>query len=276
MKSLVKFLSIVLALTMVFSLVACGNGAPAEEAPAEEAAFETAVSGVLSMATEATFPPYEFYDGDKLVGIDVDVAAAIAEKLGLELEVVDIAFDSIIPGVQTGKYDIGMAGMTVNEERLAQINFTDSYAKGVQVVIVKEGGPISSVDDLFAEGANNVVGTQTGTTGFLYASDDIEGAGLGTVKSFAKTTDAVEALKNGQVDCIILDKEPAKALTEANNSAAAEGDAKLVILESAYADEDYAISVAKENDALKDAVNAALQELIADGTVQKIVDSYIK
>ena len=254
---------------MCLALCACGGSkAPAEE----EGAFKTAVSGTLSMATEATFPPYEFYDGDKLVGIDVDVAAAIAEKLGLKFEVVDMAFESIIPGVQTGKYDIGMAGMTVSEERLQQINFTDSYAKGVQVVIVKDGGKITSVDDLFKEGADTVVGTQTGTTGFLYASDDIEGAGLGTVKSFAKTTDAVEALKNGQIDCVILDKEPAKTLTEAAN---ADG-AGLSILETAYADEDYAIAVSKNNDALKDAVNAALQELIADGTVQKIVDSYIK
>ena len=263
-----KILCSVLALTLIFALCACGG----EKAPAEDAAVKTAVSGVLSMATEATFPPYEFYDGDKLVGIDVEVAAAIAEKLGMEFEVVDIAFDSIIPGVQTGKYDIGMAGMTVNEERLKQINFTDSYAKGVQVVIVKEDGKISSIDDLFAEGADNTVGTQTGTTGFLYASDDIEGAGLGTVKSFAKTTDAVEALKNGQVDCVILDKAPAQTLTDAAN----EKGAGLTILESAYADEDYAIAVSKDNSGLMEAVNGALKELIEDGSLQKIVDKYIK
>lgn len=272
-----KFMTMFLSLAMALSLVACGGGeTPApegnDETPAvegnEDAALPTAVKGVLSMATEATFPPYEYYDGDSLVGIDVDVAGAIAEKLGLELDVVDIAFDSIVPGVQGGKYDIGMAGMTVNAERLEQVNFTDSYAKGVQVVIVKEGSAITSVDDLFAEGANNTVGTQTGTTGFLYASDEIEGAGLGTVKSFPKTTDAVEALKNDQVDCVILDNEPAKKLVEANEG--------LTILDTTYADEDYAIAVSKDNEALLEAVNGALNELIAEGTLQEIVDNYIK
>ena len=169
-----KFLTLILALALTASLAACGNSnTPASSsgsassgsaAGSGDASFTTAVDGVLSMATEATFPPYEYYDGDTIVGIDVEIAQAIADKLGLELQVTDIAFDSIIPGVQTGKYDIGLAGMTVTDERLEQVNFTDSYATGIQVVIVKEGGKVSSVDDLFAEGANNVVGTQTGTT----------------------------------------------------------------------------------------------------------------
>lgn len=201
------------------------------------------------------------------MGIDVEVAAAIADKLGLEFQVTDIAFDSIIPGVQTGKFDIGMAGMTVTPERLEEVDFTTSYAKGVQVVIVKDGSAITSVDDLFAEGASNTIGTQTGTTGFLYATWDIEDEGLGTVKAFAKTTDAVEALKNGQVDCVILDNEPAKALVAANEG--------LSILDSSYADEDYAIAVSKDNAALLEAIDGALNELIADGTLQGIVDKYI-
>lgn len=269
-----KLFALLLTLAMVLSLAACGgndtsdtdNGNTDGDA-VEDTALTTAVEGVLSMATEATFPPYEYYDGDELVGIDVEVAAAIAEKLGLEFQVTDIAFDSVIPGVQTGKYDIGMAGMTVNEERLEQVNFTASYAKGVQVVIVKDGSAITSVDDLFAEGANTTVGTQTGTTGFLYATGDIEEAGLGTVKGFAKTTDAVEALKNGQVDCVILDNEPAKALVAANEG--------LSILDTAYADEDYAIAVSKDNEALLEAIDGALSELVADGTLQTIVGKYI-
>lgn len=271
-----KLFALLLTLAMVLSLAACGGNDTSDADndventdgdAVEETALTTAVEGVLSMATEATFPPYEYYDGDELVGIDVEVAAAIAEKLGLEFQVTDIAFDSVIPGVQTGKYDIGMAGMTVNEERLEQVNFTASYAKGVQVVIVKDGSAITSVDDLFAEGANNTVGTQTGTTGFLYATGDIEEAGLGTVKGFAKTTDAVEALKNGQVDCVILDNEPAKALVAANEG--------LSILDTAYADEDYAIAVSKDNEALLEAIDGALSELVADGTLQTIVDKYI-
>lgn len=273
-----KLIALLLAALMVLALAACASNAstdttaPADsaaetEAPAEEAADSTAASGKLTMATEATFPPYEFYDGDAIVGIDVEVAQAIAAKLGMELEVTDIAFDSIIPGIQTGKYDMGMAGMTVTDERKEQVNFSDSYATGVQVVIVKDDSAIASVDDLFADGANTVVGTQAGTTGFIYATSDIEDAGLGTVKSFGKTTDAVEALKNGQVDCVILDNEPAKALVAANEG--------LHILDTEYAVEDYAIAIAKENTDLLDKINTALAELKDDGTLQSIVDKYI-
>ena len=273
-----KLIALLLAAMMVLALAACASNAstdttaPADsaaetEAPAEEAADSTAASGKLTMATEATFPPYEYYDGDAIVGIDVEVAQAIAAKLGMELEVTDIAFDSIIPGIQTGKYDMGMAGMTVTDERKEQVNFSDSYATGVQVVIVKDDSAITSVDDLFADGADTVVGTQAGTTGFIYATSDIEDAGLGTVKSFGKTTDAVEALKNGQVDCVILDNEPAKALVAANEG--------LHILDTEYAVEDYAIAIAKENTDLLDKVNAALAELKDDGTLQSIVDKYI-
>lgn len=272
-----KFLTLILALALTASLAACGSSnAPASSGSASgsaagsgDASLTTAVDGVLSMATEATFPPYEYYDGDTIVGIDVEIAQAIADKLGLELQVTDIAFESIIPGVQTGKYDIGLAGMTVTDERLEQVNFTDSYATGIQVVIVGPNSSITSVDDLFAEGANNVVGTQTGTTGFIYATSDIQDAGLGEVKSFAKTTDAVEALKNGQVDCVILDNQPAQALVAANEGAG------LSILDTEYAVEDYAAAVSKDNAALTDAINGALKELIADGTVQSILDKYI-
>lgn len=252
-----KYLALLLAAIMALSLAACASTSKTEET----------ASAKLTMATEATFPPYEYYDGDAIVGIDVEVAQAIAEKLGMELEVTDIAFDSIIPGIQTGKYDMGMAGMTVTDERKEQVNFSDSYATGVQVVIVKDDSPITSVDDLFADGASTVVGTQAGTTGFIYATSDIEDAGLGTVKSFGKTTDAVEALKNGQVDCVILDNEPAKALVAANEG--------LHILDTEYAVEDYAIAIAKENTDLLEKVNKALSELTADGTLQSIVDKYI-
>ena len=272
-----KLIALLLAAMMVLALAACASNAsndtaaPADSATETEAPADTAdtaaASGKLTMATEATFPPYEYYDGDAIVGIDVEVAQAIAAKLGMELEVTDIAFDSIIPGIQTGKYDMGMAGMTVTDERKEQVNFSDSYATGVQVVIVKDDSAITSVDDLFADGADTVVGTQAGTTGFIYATSDIEDAGLGTVKSFGKTTDAVEALKNGQVDCVILDNEPAKALVAANEG--------LHILDTEYAVEDYAIAIAKENTDLLDKINTALAELKDDGTLQSIVDKYI-
>ena len=262
-----KNLALALAMLLLLALCACG-GSSAPAAPSSDIPAAEIPSGktILTMATEGTFPPYEFYDGDQIVGIDVEVAGAIAEKLGMKLEVTDIAFDSIIPGVQTGKFDMGMAGMTVTEDRLEEVNFSTSYATGVQVVIIKDGSEITSVDDLFDVGGY-VIGTQTGTTGFLYATWDIEDAGLGTVKSFAKTTDAIEALKNGQVDCVILDNEPAKALVAANEG--------LSILDSEYAVEDYAIAMAKENTALLEQVDGALKELIADGTLQQIVDKYI-
>lgn len=250
-----KLFAVLLAAMMLLAMVACGNDTP----------DPTPDTKTLYMATEGTFPPYEYYDGDKLVGIDVDVANAIAEKLGMKLEVVDIAFDSIVSGVQAGKYDMGMAGMTVNEERLEKVNFSDSYATGIQVVIVKEGGKVKSLDDMAADGV--VIGTQSGTTGFLFASDDF---GDEKVKGFAKTTDAVEALKNGQVDCVMLDNEPAKALVAANP------DAGLSILDTAYANEDYAIAINKQNTDLLNQINAALAELKADGTLQGIIDQYIK
>jgi len=255
-----KVLNVLFVLCIALSLCACTQKQEEEPVVEEE-------KKVLTMATEATFEPYEFYDGEEIVGIDVDIAKAIAEKLGYELEVVDIAFDAIIPSVQTGKYDFGAAGMTVTEERLEQINFTDSYATGVQVVIVKEDSPITSVDDLFVEGNNYYIGTQTGTTGFLYATWDIGDAGLGTVKDYAKTTDAAQALVNDQIDCILLDNEPAKAIVKNNTG--------LKILDTEYSVEDYAIAVAKENTELMNSINGALKELIADGTVANIVNKYI-
>ena len=227
-----------------------------------------AMAETLKMGTNASFPPYEFYDDEsgEIVGIDAEVAAAICEKLGYELEIVDMDFDAIIPAVTTGKIDFGMAGMTVTEERMQSVDFTTSYATGIQVVIVKEDSEITSVDDLFAEGANHKIGVQQGTTGDLYCSWDIEDEGLGTVERYKNGTDAVLALTSGKVDCVVIDNEPAK-----NYIAANEG---LKILDTEYAVEDYAIALAKDSE-LTEKINAALEELIADGTVQAIIDKYI-
>ena len=246
------------------------DSAAAENSAAENegaSEFTTATEGVLTMATNAEFPPYEYYEGDTVTGIDVEIAQAIAVKLGLTLQVEDMEFDSVISAVQGGKADIGMAGMTVTEERLEEVNFTESYATGVQVIIVTEDSDITSADDLFAEGANHTIGVQLATTGDLYTTEDIEAAGLGTVDRYNKGADAVMALKNGKVDCVVIDNEPAKAFVEANEG--------LKILETEYVTEDYAIAVSKDNEALHTSVDAALQELIADGTVQSIIDKYI-
>ena len=256
-----RFMKGLLATTMVFTMVTslAGCGGSAAEAPAD-------APEKLVMATNATFPPYEFYEGEEIVGIDAEIGAAIAEKLGMEFKIEDMEFDAIIPAVTSGKASFGMAGMTVTEERLQSVDFSDSYAKGVQVVIVKEGSAITSVDDLFAEGASNMIGVQTGTTGDLYSTWDLEDAGLATVSRFNKGADAVLALTEGKVDCVVIDNEPAKEFVAANEG--------LTILDTAYAIEDYAICFAKDSE-LTAAVNGALQELIADGTVQAIIDKYI-
>ena len=242
-----KLLSLVIALMMVCSL-----------APA--------MAEYLIVATEATFPPYEFYDGEAIVGIDVEIADAIAKKLGYEgAKIQDIAFDNIIPSVTEGKADMALTGLTATTERMNSVYFSFPYATGIQVVIVTENSPITSVDDLFT--CNPVIGVQMATTGDLYSTWDIEDEGLGKVARFANGVDAIEALKNGKVDCVMIDSEPAKAFVAANEG--------LKILESAYAEEDYAIAIAKENIDLLGKVTAALQDLIADGTVQSIVDKYI-
>ena len=257
-----KIIALVLVLVMSLALMtACGTaGNPAAEATESGKAK-------LVMATNAQFPPYEYYEDGTIVGIDAEIAAAIAEKLGMELEISDMEFDAIIESVKGGKADMGMAGLTVTEERKEEVNFTVSYATGVQVVIVTEDSPITSVEDLLAEGANCVIGVQRNTTGDLYATWDIEDEGLGTIDRYSKGADAVQALKTGKVDCVIIDNEPSKAFV-----ANVEG---LKILDTEYAVEDYAIAIAKNNEELFNKVNAALQELIEDGTVAKIVAKYI-
>lgn len=243
-----KVFAILLALCMMLSLTAVA-----------EDTQET-----LIMATNATFPPYESYENGEIVGVDVDIAAAIAEKLGMKLVVEDMDFDAIIIAVSTGKADIALAGMTVTEERLQSVNFSTSYATGIQSVIVREGSPIASVDNLTAEGAAYTVGVQEATTGDIYACDDL---GEDRVYKYKSGNDAVQALLTGKVDCVIIDNEPAKAYVAQNEG--------LVILDTEYAVEDYAIAIALDNTELLEKINAALEELIADGTVAQIIANYI-
>ena len=227
-----------------------------------------AMAETLKMGTNAAFQPYEYYDDESgaIIGIDAEVAALICEKLGYELEIVDMAFDSLIPALTSGKVDFVMAGMTVTEERKQSVDFSTSYAQGVQVVIVPEDSDITSIDDLTAEGASHKVGVQQGTTGDLYATWDIADAGLGSVEPYANGPDAVLALTSGKVDCVMIDNEPAKNLVAANEG--------LKILETPYTVEDYAIAVAKGSE-LTEKINAALEELIADGSVQAVIEKYI-
>lgn len=250
MKKFIKILAIVMVVVLSATLLfACGGK-------------EDASSGreKLIMGTNAAFPPYEYYEGDKIIGIDAEVGALIAEKLDMDFEIMDMDFNGIISAVQNGVVDIGMAGMTVREDRLEHVNFSTTYAKGVQVVIVKEGSDIATLDDL----AGKKIGVQEATTGDAYASEDY---GEESVKRYQNGAAAVAALQSGIVDAVIIDNEPAKAFVEANEG--------LTILETAYADEDYAIAVAKENTELLEKINQALAELTADGSIDAIVNKYI-
>ena len=272
-----KALSLMTAAALVLSLAACGSTASSEaassdaassEAASSEAASETETAelstvepGKLIMSTNAAFPPYEMTtDSGEFEGIVIETAQAIADKLGLELQIDDMDFDAALLAVQQGKSDMVMAGVTVTDERQNVMDFTDSYATGIQSIIVKEDSDIASVDDL----AGKKIGTQRGTTGYLYCSDDF---GDENVVAYDDGLTAVQMLNNGQVDCVVIDNAPAKEFIAANPG--------LKLLDTAYVEEDYAIGVGKGNTELKDAINTALEELKADGTLQAIVDKYI-
>ena len=256
-----RFLSLLLVVAMIatcaIAFTSCTKDA--EQAETAGAGYKDA-DGVFKMGTNAAFPPYEYKEGEEFKGIDVEIAEAVAKELGLKLEIVDMEFDSIITSVQEGEVDVGIAGMTVNDERLEKVNFSSSYATGVQVVIVKEGSTIATLDDL----AGKKIGTQLGTTGDIYSKDDY---GEEFVTSYSKGADAVIALKGGDVDAVIIDNEPAKAFVAENEG--------LKILETEYAVEDYAIAIAKDNTELLDAVNSALKKLTEDGTIDAIISKYI-
>lgn len=244
-----KFLGLIMSAVMVMCMAGCGKTASG-----------TAQEGILVMATNAEFPPYEYHEGSQIVGIDAEIAAAIAEKMGCELQIEDIAFDSIIPEVSSGKADMGMAGMTVTDERKENVDFSDTYAIARQVVIVRADSGITSLDDF--EGLT--IGVQQGTTGDLYATGDY---GDDHIERYAKGMEAVQALTQGKVDAVIIDNEPARVFITENEG--------LIILDEAYADEEYAIAVKKGNTELLNRINAALAELKADGTLDAIVAKYI-
>lgn len=276
-----KVLALTMAALMAASLTACGGGAKettaadttaadtadttaaekTEETSAEAAGTEAA-GGVLVMATNAEFPPYEYHDGGEIVGIDAEIAKAIADELGMELEIEDIAFDSIIPEITSGKADMGLAGMTVTEDRKQSVDFTDTYAKASQKIIVKEDSAIASPDDL----TGVIVGVQQGTTGGIYVSD-LEADGT-TVERYNKGFEAVQALSQGKIDAVVIDGEPAKTFV-----AQTEG---LKILEESFTDEEYAIAVKKGNTELLEKINGALKTLKDNGTLDEIVAKYIK
>ncbi len=251
-----KIIALVLAVAMMaVCFASCG-----QDNADTSSTNDTSKKEVLTMATNATFPPYEYYDGEKIIGIDAEIAQAIADKLGMELKIEDMEFNSIISYVNSGKNVFGMAGMTVTEDRLKNVDFTTSYAKGIQSVIVKEGSSIKSLDDL----KGKKIGVQLTTTGDIYATDEF---GADYVVQYNKATDCVLGLKNGDVDAVIIDNAPAQVFVEENKG--------LVLLDTEYANEDYAIAVKKGDSEFLKKLDDAIKALIADGTVQKIVDKYI-
>lgn len=274
-----KLIAALLVGTMVFSLSACGSKetaatdaaaetaetAAAETDAAEADAAETdaadseSAGGTLVMATNAEFPPYEYYEGGEIIGIDADIARAIAEDMGMELRIDDMKFDSIVAAVQSGKADFGAAGMTVTEDRLVSVNFSDTYAEAKQVIIVKEDSDIAGADDL----AGKKVGVQLGTTGDILA-DDVEN---GDIVRYDKGAEAVMALTQDKIDAVIIDNEPAKVFVSENEG--------LKTIDDAYEIEEYAIAVAKDNTELLDKINESIANLKESGKLQEIIDSYI-
>ena len=236
-----KFLVVLCAATMMLSLCACGS------------------SKELIMATNAEFPPYEYHEGEEIVGIDVEIAEAIANEMGRELVIEDMNFDSIIMAVTTGKADIGVAGLTITEDRLESVNFSTPYTTAAQVIIVKEGSDIASPDDL----VGRTVGVQLGTTGDIYAGD-IEDA---TVERYNKGYEAVQALLQDKVDAVMIDSQPANVFVEKNEG--------IYVIDEAFTYEEYAIAVAKDNTELLEEINAAIAKLEESGELQAIIDKYI-
>lgn len=245
------------AIACLGMLTACGS----KEGDSKEGDSKEEKKETLTMATNAEFPPYEYYEGDEIVGIDAEFAAAIAEKLGMELEIEDMAFNSILSAVSSGKADLGVAGMTVDPDREKMVDFSDSYYTGRQVIIVKEDSDITGPEGL----SGKKIGVQEGTTGDLYTTDEF---GDDAIERYNKGMEAVQALSQGKIDAVVIDDQPAQAFVEQ-----VEG---LKILDTEYAEEDYAIAIKKGNTELQEKVNKAIEELKEDGTFDEIVAKYIQ
>lgn len=255
MKKHTKALALVLALVMLL----CALSACAKKQSAVE---KIKAAGKIVMLTNAAFPPFEYLgDNNKPAGVDVELAQAIADELGVKLEVIDMDFDAIVTAIQSGQGDIGVAGMTNTEERRKSINFSIDYVSTTQMIIVQEGSAIQTADDLVGK----TIGVQMGTTGDLFATDMIEGANM---MRFKTGPDAGLALQNGQIEAIVIDAMPAAQIAAAG--------AGLVVLEEPLTEEQYAIAIAKENTDLKEVVDKVLQKLLDDGTIDALIAKHLE
>lgn len=272
MKKLTKLLSIALAGVMCFSMAGCGSSTGSSEGTTEDTTgavasadggIELSQEGKLIWGTNAEFEPYEYMEGSEVVGIDAEIADALAEKLGLTAQVENMAFNAIVPAVTTGKVDIGLAGMTADEERKKNVNFSEPYVEAGQVIVVNKDSDIKSVADL----SGKIVGVQNGTTGDEYVSDETNGVGVASVERFSSGPEAAQSLATGKIDAVVIDNEPAKAIV-ANN-------ADLIVLDEPLTSEQYAIAVSKDKPALLEAINGALNEMKESGELQAILDKYL-
>lgn len=221
---------------------------------------KTAQDNVITMATSADFEPYEYYENDKIVGIDIDIMNAVCEKIDMQLQPEDMSFDSVIGAAQTGKADIAMSGITITEDRKNMVDFTIPYTSTTQSIIVAQGSAITAKADL----KDKKIGVQINTTGDTQVTEEFGDAAVDRYQNGAL---AVESLKNGKVDCVVIDGEVAKALVDANEG--------LEIIADAYSIEEYAIALQKGNTELLNKINGALEELLADGTIDEIIAKYI-
>lgn len=254
-----KLLSVVLAAGILFGtmtmLTSCGDK---KTEGTDTATSKTTESDTLTMATNAEFPPFEYIEGDKVVGADVDIANAIAEKLGKKLEISNIDFDAALTGAATGKYDVAIAGITADDKRRKNMNFSDDYYEASQAIVVTKDSDIKSKDDL--EG--KTVSCQEGTTGEQYLNDN----GY-KVMSFKSGPEAISALTTGKVDALVIDNQVAKALSEKQNGAT-------VVLDEPLTKESYAIALKLGNDELTDKINKALAEIKSEGKLAEIFKKY--
>lgn len=239
-----KVVALLMACVLVLAFAACGQ------------------SNTLTMVTNAEFPPFEYMEGDQFVGADIEIAQAIAEIMGKELEITNIDFDAALSGVATGKYDVAVAGITATEERMKNMNFSDAYYVASQAIVVRADSDIKGAADLNGK----AISCQEGTTGELYLNENAEANGY-TVQAFKTGAEGITALTTGKVDALVIDNEVAKALS-------GKQEGKTVVLDEALTKEEYAIALKKGNDALTAEINAALQQLKDSGKLAEIFDKY--
>ncbi len=267
MKNMKKFIALMLACVMCLCFAACGSAEkePATSAPADStpASSDTSLedvkkSGKLTIATSPDFPPFESLEGDKVVGIEIDLLEMIAEKLGVELEINQMDFDSVLPGIQSGKFNIGVSGITVTEDRKKNADFTVPYFAAAQAIVVLKDSPIKSKADL--EGKK--VSVQTGTTAEEYCMKN----GY-EVSAFQANNDALSALTSGKVDAWVIDNETGIQMSETTNG-------KTVVLDEPMTTEPYSFAFKKGSTSLVNEINSYVEGWLKDGTIEKIFEKY--